>query len=94
MLETTYVLMAIGGAAVFAAAVALRKRNVARGETRAAAAAAVDDYRRTRDKADLGLMCPACGGVAEPMGDTLDRYRCVDCAGEFIAKRHEWKTEQ
>jgi DNA-directed RNA polymerase subunit RPC12/RpoP len=93
MLETIHVLTAIGGIAVVAAVVALRRRNVARGESRAAAAAAVDHYRRTRDKADLGLMCPACGGVAEPMCDTHDRYRCVECAGEFIAKRHEWKTE-
>jgi len=92
-LETIHVLTVIGGIAVVAAVVALRRRNMARGESRAAAAAAVDHYRRTRDKADLGLMCPACGGVAEPMSDTDDRYRCVECAGEFIAKRHEWKTE-
>ena len=93
MLETIHVLTALGVIAVFAAVAALRRRNVARDESRAAAAAAVDRYRRTRDKADLGLMCPACGGVAEPMTDTHDRYRCVDCAGEFIAKPHEWKTE-
>ena len=92
-METIHVLTALGGIAVFAAVVVLRKRNLARGESRAAAAEAVNRYRRTRDKADLGLMCPACGGVAEPLCDTHDRYRCVDCAGEFIAERHEWKTE-
>ena len=93
MLEPIYVVTAIGAIAVIAAVVALRRRNVARGESRAAAAAAVHDYRRTRDKADLGQMCPACGGVAEPMCGTHDRYHCVECAGEFIAERHEWKTE-
>ena len=92
-MEAFHVWTAIGGIAVCAAVVALRKRNMARGDRRAAAAAAVHDYRRTRDKADLGLMCPACGGVAEPMADTYDRYRCAGCAGEFTAERHEWKTE-
>lgn len=92
-METANVLMAIGGIVVFAAMAVLRKRNLASRECRAAAAAAVNHYRRTRDKADLGLVCPACGAVAEPMCDTHDRYRCVGCKRQFTAERHEWKTE-
>jgi len=91
-MDTVNVLMTVGGIAVVLAVVALRKRNLAKGERRAAAAEAVDDYRRARDKADLGLVCPVCRGVAEPMGDTHDRYGCVACGHQFTAERHEWKT--
>ncbi len=93
-METVNVLITVGGITVAAAAVAaLRKRNLAKGECRAAAAEAVDDYRRARDKADLGLVCPVCGGMAEPIGDTHDRYGCIACGHQFAAERHEWKTE-
>ena len=92
MTFTANVLMTIGGVTLFVALGAFRKRILAKGKCRAAAAAAVDDYRRTRDKADLGLVCPACGAVAEPMGDTHDRYCCVGCGHAFTAERHEWKS--
>jgi rubredoxin len=84
------------GIAVVAALIVLvrvRSGNTGRGNRRAAAAAAVDDYRRKRDKADLGLMCPVCRAVAEPIADTRDRYRCIACGHEFGADLHEWKTE-
>jgi len=86
----------LGGIAAVAALFMLlrvRIRNKASGNRRAAAAAAVDDYRRQRDKADLGLMCPICRAVAEPISDTRDCYRCVSCGHEFGAGLHEWKTE-
>jgi DNA-directed RNA polymerase subunit RPC12/RpoP len=90
-MEVATVFLVVGGIAVLALLVTLRMRNVTKGKDRAAAATAVDDYRRTRDKADLGRVCPVCGGVAEPIGDTYDRYRCAGCGHEFRAESHEWK---
>jgi DNA-directed RNA polymerase subunit RPC12/RpoP len=91
IMDTANVLMTIGGIAVAVAAIAaLRKRNVANGECRAAAAETVDAYRRARDKADLGLVCPVCSGVAEPMRDTQDQYRCVQCGHEFVDVLNWW----
>ena len=90
---TAGVLMTIIGVAVLAALVSLRRSNMARGKGQAEAAAATDDYRRTRDKADLGIVCQGCGAVAEPLGDTHDRYRCVACGQQFTAESHEWRSE-
>jgi DNA-directed RNA polymerase subunit RPC12/RpoP len=90
-MEVATVFLVVGGIAVLAVLVTLRMRNVATGKDRAAAATAVDDYRRTRDKADLGRVCPVCGGLAEPIGDTHDRYHCAGCGHEFTADMHEWK---
>jgi hypothetical protein len=90
---TAGILMTVGGLAVLVALAVLRRGNMARGKGRAEAAAATDDYRRTRDKADLGLVCPGCGAVAEPLGDTHDRYRCVGCGNQFTAESHEWRSE-
>jgi DNA-directed RNA polymerase subunit RPC12/RpoP len=84
----------IGGIAmiaVLAPLLLLRRRNLATGRRRSAAAAATDDYRKSRDKADLGLLCPACGGVAEPLRQTHDCYSCVACGHQFRAERHEWQ---
>ena len=77
-----------------AALVVLRRKNTANGRSCRAAAQAVDEYRRQRDKADLDLMCPICQDLAEPMRDTHDRYRCVGCGHQFAADLHEWTTEQ
>jgi len=88
-----FTLAGIGAVAALIVLVRVRTGNTGRGNRRAAAAAAVDDYRRQRDKADLGLMCPVCRGVAEPISDTPDRYRCVGCGHEFGADLHEWKKE-
>ncbi len=93
-IDTANVLITIGGIAVVVAAIAaLRKRNMAIGECRAAATEAVDAYRRARDRADLGLFCPVCSGVADPMDDTQDQYRCVQCGHEFVDVRHSTKVE-
>jgi hypothetical protein len=90
-MEVATVFLVVGGIAALAVLVRLRKRNVATGNDRAAAAAAVDDYRRTRDKADLGRVCPVCGGTAEPIGDTHDGYCCAGCGHQFRSEMHEWK---
>ncbi|MBI3864853.1 MAG: hypothetical protein HY290_23500 [Planctomycetia bacterium] len=84
------ILVSCGGIAALAALAWLRRGNIARGLSRAAAATAVDDYRRTRDKADLGLICPVCRGAAEPMCDTRDEYRCVQCGHLFADAPHLW----
>jgi len=84
------ILTSCGGIAVLAALVALRRGNIARGLSRAARAAAVDNYRRTRDKADLGLICPVCRAAAEPTCDTQDQYRCLQCGHRFVDALHLW----
>jgi DNA-directed RNA polymerase subunit RPC12/RpoP len=88
-----FTLVGIVAIAALVVLVRVRSGNTGRGNRRAAAAAAVDDYRRKRDKADLGLMCPVCRAIAEPISDTRDRYRCVGCGHEFGADLHEWKME-
>jgi DNA-directed RNA polymerase subunit RPC12/RpoP len=83
----------IAALAVLAVLSSLRRRNMSKGTSRAKAAAAVNAYRNQRDKADLGLMCPSCGALAEPMGDTHDHYLCIGCRHQFTAEQHEWKTK-
>jgi len=73
-----------------AALVALRRWNIARERSRVAGAAAVDDYRRARDKADLGIICPVCRAAAEPLCGTQDQYRCVQCGHWFVDALHWW----
>jgi hypothetical protein len=88
------ILITIGGIVTIAALtllLLLRRSNLASGRRRSDAAAATDDYRRSRDKADLGLLCTACGGVAEPLRQTHDCYSCVACGHQFRAGRHEWQ---
>ena len=90
-------LMACGAtstSAFIAALVLLRRKITASGRSSLAAAQAIDDYRRQRDKADLDLICPVCQHLAEPMADMHDRYRCVGCRHQFAADPHEWTTEQ
>jgi|GEM_PF-6441619 len=84
------ILISCGGIAVLTALVALRRSNIARERSHAAGAAAVDDYRRARDKADLGLNCPVCRAAAEPMCGTHDQYGCVHCGHRFVDALHWW----
>ncbi|HLJ11561.1 MAG TPA: type II toxin-antitoxin system HicB family antitoxin [Planctomycetaceae bacterium] len=80
------IMFVLGGlAAVGILVLWLRKRNLASGRRRAAAAAIVDDYRRRRDKADQGLVCPSCGGLAEPLRESPNRYCCIACGVKFAA---------
>ena len=81
----------IGAISVLTLLFLLRRSNLASGLRRTVAAAAVDDYRRQRDKADLSLLCPACGALAEPLRQTRDRYCCVACGHQFRAALHEWR---
>jgi hypothetical protein len=77
--------------AVLALLLLVRRSNLSNSARRSAAAAAVDDYRRARDKADLGTLCPGCGSLAEPLGDTRNRYGCLACELRFSGQPHEWK---
>jgi len=78
--------------AVLALLLLVRRSNLANGARRSAAAAAIDDYRRTRDKADLGTLCPDCGSLAEPLEDTRNCYGCIACGLRFSGQAHEWKS--
>jgi hypothetical protein len=69
----------------------VRRTNLASRRAQSAVAAAIDDYRRRRDKADLGLVCPVCRAVADPLPGTHDRYRCTVRGEQFAAEFHEWE---
>ena len=83
--------MALGAFGAIAILLLLRRMNLASSVRRAAAAAVADDYRRMRDKADLAVVCPVCGGLAEPLRLSHDGYSCIACGHRFRAELHEWQ---
>jgi hypothetical protein len=68
-----------------------RRHGVPDAEMEAEAARAARERAKLRESASeaLALTCPRCGGPADPMPLTVDRYACPGCGVRFVGPPHE-----